>query len=228
MHVELMGQGAFQHVKVTLNPGESFTSEAGKMIRMTANVDTDVTTKSKGKGGLLGGLKRMFGGDSLFFSTYTITDGSPGEVFLAPDLVGECAVIEMGAEDTWMCAGGSYMASGPDIGTEPKFQGMKGMFSGESLFFLEVTGHGPCLVNAFGCIRKIEVDGDYIVDSGQVVAFQTSLDYEITKAGSSWIQSFFSGEGVVMKFKGRGTLYVQSHNPSEFGGVLGPLLPERG
>jgi len=31
-----------------------------------------------------------------------------------------------------------------------------------------------------------------------------------------------------MKFHGTGRLFVQSHNPSEFGGLLGPLLPERG
>ena len=30
-----------------------------------------------------------------------------------------------------------------------------------------------------------------------------------------------------MTFTGHGRLYVQSHNPTEFGNSLGPLLPPR-
>jgi len=185
MNFELVGKGAFQHVKVTIDPGETFSSEAGKMIRMSGNVDTDVVARPKGSGGLFGGLKRLVGGDSLFMATYSVTDGSPGEVFLAPDLIGECRIFEVQPGETWMCTGGSYMGCGPDITFEPQFQGVKGMFSGESLFFLEVKGQGPVMCNAFGCLQELEVDGTYIVDSGQVVAFQTSLNYEITKAGPS-------------------------------------------
>ena len=65
------------------------------------------------------------------------------------------------------------------------------------------------------------------MDLQSVIAFQKSLSYEITKAGSSWFQSWLAGEGLVMNFKGRGKVLVQSHNPSEFGGAIGPLLPPR-
>ena len=104
---------------------------------------------------------------------------------------------------------------------------MRGLFSGESMFFVEASGHGPLVVNAFGSIREIQVDGDFIVDTGHVVAFESSLSYDITKAGKSWLQSFLAGEGFVMKFKGRGRLLFQSHNPRGFGRVLGPKLPPR-
>jgi len=226
MKTEILSQGAFSHLKVLLEPGEKFISEAGKMIRMSANIDCDVTTKSKGQGGILGGLKRLISGDSFFLSTYT-AEGKQGEVVLAPFMLGEVFILDMDGGTTWMCAGGSYMACGPDIALETKFQGVKGLFTGESLFFLEAKGTGPLVVNAFGAIREKHVDGSYIVDSGHVVAFTEGLQYEITKGGGSWLQSFLAGEGVVMKFNGKGTILLQSHNPTEFGQSLGPKLPPR-
>jgi uncharacterized protein (AIM24 family) len=101
------------------------------------------------------------------------------------------------------------------------------MFSGESLSFLQIDGAGQLLVNAFGKINEVNVDGSLTIDTGHVVAFQDSLEYKLGKAGGSWVQSFFAGEGVVLDFTGHGKIYVQSHNPGEFRKSLGPMLPAR-
>ena len=197
------------------------------MFRASSNVDIDVTTKSKGKGGILAGIKRLIGGEHFFFSTYRVTDGSPGEVGLAPTLQGEVRVVDVDPSISWLCAGASYMGSTDDLAIDTQFQGFKGMFSGESLFFLKVSGSGQLLVNAFGRITELEVDGQMIVDTGHVVAFEEALDYKVTKAGGSWVSSFVAGEGLVLEFHGRGKILVQSHNPKEFGKSIGPLLPAR-
>lgn len=225
--ISVISPGAFASVKVELERGERFLSESGAMVRMSANMDTDVTARPKGKGGLLGGLKRLMGGDSYFMSTYR-PRGDAGEVVLAPTMPGDIEVLDLDGDATWMCAGGSYLASGPDVDLESRFEGMKGLFSGESMFYLEASGEGPLIVGAFGGIRELVCDGSLIVDTGHVVAFENTLDYTITKAGSSWISSFLAGEGFVMRFAGRGTILVQSHNPSEFGSAIGSLLPPRG
>jgi uncharacterized protein (AIM24 family) len=104
---------------------------------------------------------------------------------------------------------------------------MKGFVTGESLFFLEVSGSGQLLVNAFGRIVESAMEDAMTVDTGHVVAFEKSLQYSITKAGGSWIQSWLAGEGIVMNFTGQGSILTQSHNPKEFGMGLGPLLPSR-
>lgn len=226
MKLQVASRGAFSHLEVKLAPGEKFISEAGKMVRMSANVQSDVTTRAKGQGGILGGLKRLLSGDSFFLSTFTVPSGE-GEVVLSPFMVGEVAVIDLDGSTKWICTGGSFMACGPEITLEPKFQGMKGLFTGESLFFLEVTGTGPLVVNAFGTVTEKTVDGSLIVDTGHVVAFESSLQYEITKAGGSWLHSFLAGEGLVMRFQGKGRIFVQSHNGPEFGKAIGPQLPER-
>ena len=87
-------KGSYGSVLVELGPSEGFVSEAGAMFRASSNVDIDVTTRSRGAGGLMSGIKRLIAGESFFFSTYKTIDGRRGEVGLAPTLAGEVAVIE--------------------------------------------------------------------------------------------------------------------------------------
>ena len=103
------------------------------------------------------------------------------------------------------------------------------MFSGESLFWISMKGSVKLLMNSFGTIYSVDVDGDFIVDTGHIVAFQETLSFKISKAGKSWISSFLGGEGLVCRFSGKGKLYCQSHNPSAFGSAMTPhLRPRRG
>lgn len=227
MDIDVQERGAFGWALVTLSPGERFVSEAGTLFRISDNIDFDVTTRSRGTGGLLSGLKKMLASESFFFSTYTCADDTPGEVGLAPTLQGEVRLIECDGRSSWLTTGGSYLGSTEDLEVDTQFQGIKGMLSGESLSFLSIQGRGQLLVNAFGRITEIDVDGALTVDTGHVVAFEDTLEYSVGKAGGSWTQSFLTGEGLVLKFLGRGKIYVQSHNPTEFGQTFGPMLPER-
>ena len=227
MQIDILGEGAFSSALVHLNPGETFVSESGALFRSSPNIDIDVTTRSKGKGGLLGGLKRMLSSESFFLSTYRCQDGKPGEVGLAPVLQGQLRAIDVTPELPWMCSGGSWLGSTEDLTIDTRFQGFKGLFTGESLSYLHLSGQGQMLVSAFGRLTEVEVDGALTVDTGHVVAFQESLSYRLTKAGGSWIHAFLGGEGIVMEFEGRGKLIVQSHNAKEFGSALGRLLPPR-
>ena len=227
MKIEILSRGAFESALVHLEHGEQFVSEAGAMYRASANVDVDVTTRSRGSGGFLAGVKRLLGADTFFLSTYTTSDGQSGEVGLAPTHQGEVFVIDVEPSTPWICAGGSYLGSSSGLKIDPQFQGMKGFVTGESLFFLEVSGRGQLLVNAFGRLVESSVEGAITVDTGQLVAFEKSLQYGVTKAGGSWMQSWLAGEGIVMNFTGQGSIITQSHNPKEFGMRLGPLLPPR-
>ncbi|MGL5836660.1 MAG: AIM24 family protein, partial [Waterburya sp.] len=71
------------------------------------------------------------------------------------------------------------------------------------------------------------VDGEYIVDTGHIVAFERSLNFSIAKASSSLIGSFLGGEGFVCRFKGKGKVFCQTHNPGAFGSTVGSKLPPR-
>ncbi|MFT7679476.1 MAG: hypothetical protein ACI8QC_003478 [Planctomycetota bacterium] len=228
MEIQILNPGAFGSALVKLDPGDSFVSDSGAMFRSSANVDIDVTTKSRGKGGLLSGLKRLISGDNFFFSTYRVKDDQPGEVGLAPTLQGEVFKIEVDGTPNVCCAGGSYLASDASLELDLQYQGLgRGLLGGESLFFMQVAGQGSLLVNAYGRITAIDVDGELVVDTGHLVAFEETLTYRVTKTNAGWIKSFLSGEGMVMHFEGRGRIWVQSHNPKEFGSRLGRQLPPR-
>ena len=83
------------------------------------------------------------------------------------------------------------------------------------------------LLNSFGAIYPVDVNGAYTVDTGHIVAFEDTLNFGIGKASDSLIGSFLGGEGLVCKFTGQGRLYCQTHNPPSFGSMLGPLLRAR-
>ena len=83
------------------------------------------------------------------------------------------------------------------------------------------------MINSFGAIYPVEVDGEYIVDTGHIVAFNETLDFSVTKAGGSWATAIFGGEGLVCRFHGKGTVWCQSHNMNSFGQTLGPKLKTR-
>ena len=117
---------------------------------------------------------------------------------------------------------------GGGITLDTQYQGLtKGMFSKEGLVFVQASGEGDLLVNGFGRISSVDVSGGITIDNGHLIAFTEGLEYTISKAGSGWISSMMSGEGLVMNFRGQGKVLVQSHDPSRLGGVLGPLLPPR-
>src|SRR5690606_5215894 len=133
--------------------------------------------------------------------------------------------VELRAGEPLYIQGSSYVAAPDSVEIDTRWQGMKGFFSGESLFFLEATGVGPVLVNAFGAIEPYDVDGDVFVDTGHLVAFGAGVQYEVTKASRGWIASYLSGEGLVLRLRGRGRIYLQSRNPSEYGQAIGSQLP---
>ena len=86
---------------------------------------------------------------------------------------------------------------------------------------------GKLVINSFGAIFPIDIDGEYVVDTGHIVAFDETLDYSLSKAGKSWVSSFLGGEGFVCRFKGTGSVWCQSHNSPGFGKRIGPMLKPR-
>jgi uncharacterized protein (AIM24 family) len=73
----------------------------------------------------------------------------------------------------------------------------------------------------------VEVNGQYTVDTGHIVAFEDTMQFQVVKAGASLIGSLLGGEGFVCRFTGQGKLYCQSHNPVSFGRTLSPSLKPR-
>lgn len=225
MEIEIVMRPGNAAAKINLAPGETCTAEAGAMIAMSGDMQMQTTTHKINKGGILKALKRTISGESFFMNHFSASKQG-GEVWLSTPLPGDMQTMELNGQGI-VVQGGSYVASSHEIEVDFSWQGFKSAFSGEGLFWLNLNGQGKVVVNSFGAIYPIKVNGDYIVDTGHIVAFDETLDFTITKAGKSWVSSFLGGEGLVCKFKGTGTVWCQSHNASGFGKTLGPMLKPR-
>lgn len=222
MNIEVLYRPAHTLAKVQLAAGETIEAESGAMVGTSSNVQ--MTTSA---GGVMKGLKRMFGGESFFRNQFTAQSG-PGEVLLAPALCGDMTVLDLSASP-WFIQSSSYIAAPPTIELNTKVGGFKSFFAGEGIFVLRASGAGQVIVGAFGGLEPIDVDGEVTIDTGHLVAWQDTpgLSYKVGKAGSGWIASFLSGEGLVCRFSGRGRVWIQSRNPAEYGVTVGALLPPR-
>lgn len=227
MNIEILQQPDSAIAKITLNSGEELIAEAGSMIAMSGYINASTTLRKGKGGGIMGGLKRMLTGESLFLSVFR-SPNSGGEVFLAPKMLGDLLHYQV-SEPGIIVQATSYLASESNVDIGLGWQGFKSIFSGESIFWLDISGQGSVLLSSFGAIYEIPVNGEYIVDTGHIVAFEKSLSFEVTKAGSSWVGSLLGvgGEGLVCRFKGKGRIFCQTHNANAIGLLIGSQLPAK-
>ena len=210
--------------EVRLRQGETCTTEAGAMIAMSPNLSIETSTHKKGKGGIGKALKRFFAGESFFMNHYTAQESA--RLFLAPTLSGDIIQHEL-SQGKIIIQSGSFLACDENVDIDTGWQGFHSIFSGESLFWLEAKGQGKILISSYGSIYSVDVEDAYIVDTGHIVAFEDTLTFSLSKAGSSWFHSIAGGEGIVCRFNGKGRVWCQSHNPSSFGFALQPHLKPR-
>jgi uncharacterized protein (TIGR00266 family) len=220
---EILHQPSFSLAVLKLQAGASFQAEAGAMVSMSANVEL----QSEMKGGLVGALKRAVGGESAFVSTFTAI-GAPGEVTLAPGAPGDIAAIEM-QNQLFFVQSSSYLAGDSELVIDTRWGGAKTFFGGEGLFVLQVQGSGLLLVSSFGAIyRKTLASGErYVVDTGHLVAWEGSTQYQLRKAAAGFFRSMVSGEGIVAEFMGPGEILIQTRNLAAFAGLMRPFFPSQ-
>ena len=202
MDFRIEQRSEFSLLSVQLAAGEKIKVEAGAMAAMTTNLQLRTQWR--------GGLKRILTGESIFISEYSAT--SEAEISLAPGLTGDIEHVRLQAGEKFYLSSSCFLASSADIQWDTKFQGLgRGFFSGSGFFLLQMHGQGDLWFNCYGALLAIDVEDEYIVDTGHIVAFSEGLQYEISKIGG-YKSLFFSGEGFVAKFSGKGRLWIQTKN----------------
>ena len=179
------------------------------------------------KGGLMKGIGRMFTGESLFMATYT---ASRPDCFIAfaSTVPGKILPVDMG-KTSLICQKGAFLCAQDSVNVNISFTKKisSGFFGGEGFILQDISGQG---------IAFLEVDGDLVekqlapgeilkVDTGNVVAFDRSVRYEIeTVKGLGNI--FFGGEGLFLtKLTGPGRVLLQTQNLAEFAGRVAQFVP---
>lgn len=214
MRTEIRNRPDYASLHVLLDEGESIVTEAGAMMGM----DPALKMETNMQGGLFGAAARMLGGESVFMNTYTAT--GPGQrLDLAPSAPGD--LVEVPTSGTLLIQRGSYCACTPGIEVSAKWGGAKSFFAGEGLVMLSASGEGTVWISSYGAIEAIEVRDSYVVDTGHIVAFDSTLEYTLRKVGGMK-SLFLSSEGIVCEFRGQGRLWIQTRNAPALASFLNP------
>ncbi|KAI1129130.1 tryptophan RNA-binding attenuator protein-like domain-containing protein [Nemania abortiva] len=190
-------------VTIQLAMGCPLTARPGVLIAMSPTITL--------KGEYKFSMKKLVASGDLGHSTFI----GPGELLLAPSMLGDITTIRLNGDESWSVSKDAYVASTQGIQRDYKRQGLgKAMFSGEGLWVHKITGVGLLWITSFGAIiRKDLVEGEkYIVDNGHLVAWNVKYIMERVSSGGI-IAGFATGEGLVCKFTGPGTVFLQTRNP---------------
>src|SRR6185503_18837576 len=108
---------------------------------------------------------------------------------------------------------GAFIACGPGGSIGLGWAGFASLIGGEGLFRLKLSGSGPLWMGAYGGIFEKDINGELVVDTSHLVAYEPTLSLIMGLAGGIF-SSFFSGEGLITRVKGQGKVYLQSRSLS--------------
>lgn len=221
MRNEIKNGPDFASLHVTFDAaGEALLTESGAMVAR----DTGVAMTTSLQGGFGAALKRkLLGGESLFQNTFRAS--VQGErLLVAPAVEGSIGVRTLAPGEEMFLQSGAYLASTPELILDTKWQGVRGFFAA-GLFLLRCVGPGTVWFSTYGALHEVELEGgSYVVDNTHLVGFDGGLSYRVEKVGG--LKSlFFSGEGLVCRMQGTGTVFIQSRNPSNLAWFLHPFRP---
>lgn len=209
-----------QLVEIELDPGETVIAEAGAMLYMEDGIsfDTKMGDGSNPRAGLfdkvLAAGSRLLTGESLFITHFTNQGwGKKHVAFAAPYpgtivpinlLEHQCSLIVQ--KDAFLCA-----ALGTRISMRFNKKLGAGFLGGEGFILQNLQGDGKVFIHAGGTVIERQLNNEVIrVDTGCVVGFEESIDFDIQKAGG--LRSMvFGGEGLFLAtLRGTGKIWLQS------------------
>jgi len=207
---------------VSMKQGETIYCESDAMVMMESTLDL----KGKMKGGLGSALMRTFANGESFFQQHIEATRGEGDCLLSPTLPGAMQIVDVGPNN-YIISDGAFVAatSGVDLRVRTQSLGNALFAQSGGFFVTETAGQGQVVVSGFGSMSSLDVEPgkDAIIDNSHVVCWDSTLRYEIsittgTSGGflGNLINSQTSGEGMVLRFSGRGKVYVCSRNRTAF------------
>jgi uncharacterized protein (TIGR00266 family) len=228
-----------QFVEVELDPGEAALAEAGGMMYMDDGIAMetifgDGAQPSSGiMGALMGAGKRLLTGESLFMTVFQnqgtgkrrVAFGAPYPGKIVPVDLSEVGGELIAQKDSFLAG-----AKGVSIGIAFQKRIGAGLFGGEGFIMQRLQGDGLVFLHAGGTLmERVLNPGELLrVDTGCIVAFQPSVDYDIQFVGK--IKSaLFGGEGLFFAtLRGPGKVWLQSLPLSRLADRIYAAAPKAG
>lgn len=210
-----------QYVEVELDPGEATVAEAGGMMFMEDGIEMETIfgdgsqQKSGFLGALMGAGKRLLTGESLFMTVFLNRGNSKRCVAFGAPYPGKIVAVNLAEVGNELIAQkDSFLAAAKGVSIGIAFQRKlgAGLFGGEGFIMQRLQGDGIAFVHAGGALtEKVLRPGEMLrVDTGCIVAFQPSVEYDIQFVGKIKT-AFFGGEGLFFAtLRGPGRVWLQS------------------
>ena len=226
MDYKIIGQ-TVPVVEMTLNAGESVYTQSGGMAYQTDGIEMNTNAR----GGVMKSLGRMFAGESIFMANYTATKEG-AKVAFASTVPGSVIPIDLSQNPGgYILQKGAFLCAEQNVDTSIAFTKKisAGLFGGEGFILQKATGNGKVFLEVDGdAIEKELAAGEVLkVDTGNVVAFEPSVSYEIERIKGLG-NIFLGGEGLFLtRLVGPGRVILQSQNIKDFAGRIIPYIPTR-
>jgi uncharacterized protein (TIGR00266 family) len=204
---------------VALRRGDKIYCESNAMVMMEDTLEL----KGKLQGGLGQALLRRFANDESLFQQHIEAVRGDGDCLLSPNLEGDLQILEIGSAQ-YTLSDGAFVASTDKVDLKVKMNSsIGGALFGDNGGFLvmHTSGVGQLVVSGAGSLFELQVtpDKEVIVDNGHVVCWDSRLHYELSMSTANnsgflgnLINSATSGEGMVLRFRGQGSVVVCSRN----------------
>lgn len=224
-----------QFVEVDLDPGESVIAEAGAMMFMTEGIRMETVFGDPSQpqqdffGKLLSAGKRVLTGESLFITLFTAQSPRRETIAFAAPYPGKIVEMDLRAlGGELLCQKNSFLcaAKGVSVGIAFTKRFGAGLFGGEGFILERLTGDGMSFMNAGGMVmRRTLAAGERLrVDTGCLVAFQPSVEYDIEFVGG-FRNTLFGGEGLFFAtLRGPGEVWLQSLPLSRLAGRIASAM----
>jgi uncharacterized protein (TIGR00266 family) len=228
-----------QFVEIELDPQEATVAEAGAMMYMEDGIEMqtifgDGSQQSGGfMGALMGAGKRLLTGESLFMTVFSNQANGKRRVAFAAPYPGKIIPVSLpqvggqliAQKDAFIAA-----AKGVSIGIAFQKKIGAGLFGGEGFIMERLDGDGLAFVHAGGTLheRSLMPGESLRVDTGCIVAFQPSVNYDIQFVGGIKT-ALFGGEGLFFAtLRGPGRVWLQSLPFSRLAGRIWAAAPQAG
>jgi len=221
MEYEITGDN-LQLVTLHVQGGETVYAEAGAMNHMSSNMDM----QAKAKGGLMKGFKRMVSGESFFITEFT----SQGDGFVAfgGNVPGKIEAIQITPGNEFLAQRDAFLCAENGVDMDVAFTKKlgAGFFGGEGFILQKYSGQGTVFIHACGdfIVKDLQPGETLKVDTGSLVGFESSVQYDITRAGGIKT-SLFGGEGLFLTtLTGPGRVIIQSLSIANLAAALAPHM----
>jgi uncharacterized protein (TIGR00266 family) len=218
-----------QCVEVELDPQEAVIAEPGSFMMMNDGIQMQTLFGDGNQTGFMNKLfsagKRMLTGENLFMTVYTNVAHDRRRVTFAAPYTGKIIPLDLSVlgekiicqKDSFLCA-----AKGVSVGIEFQKKLGTGLFGGEGFIMQKLEGDGMAFVHSGGhVIEKDLHPGELLkVDTGCIVAFTSTVDYDIQFIGGIK-NTLFGGEGVFYAaLRGPGKVWIQTLPISRLAGRI--------